>query len=336
VVAGDTVTEFTLCDLATGRRFTVPVGSTSGGTAPPNIDGDWTLELRNTYDLMTPLPAGELDPRICPTADLEGAVLVIRGTRASIDGGSGLGTLVGTVEGAPKDSPAWLGAIQQSLNGAVITLHPDGESAPEYKFAVATTSDLLSGGVSMTSAQDPGARVSNCDAGVVATRGGSAPAPTSTTSTSTTSTTSAAAAGAALEGVDWGNRTYRLGEDCQGPDITLRNGSFEDAAGLFGVRLVDVLYGDLTGDGHTEAVLKFECYAIGGNAYPATPVIVFTSNASGPVQLGQVFEGNDATIVGDAVQTTESIWGPNDPRCCPSSTVTHTWRYSNGSWVSSP
>lgn len=47
IVAGDTVTEFTLCDLVTGKKFTVPVGSTlTDGTPPPNIDGDWTIELR--------------------------------------------------------------------------------------------------------------------------------------------------------------------------------------------------------------------------------------------------------------------------------------------------
>jgi hypothetical protein len=80
--------------------------------------------------------------------------------------------------------------------------------------------------------------------------------------------------------------------------------------------------------------VKFECYPIGGNAYPATVNIVFTSDASGPLQLGNVFTGKDATIVGDAVQTSELVWGPTDPRCCPSTTETQTWRFSNGSWVS--
>jgi hypothetical protein len=153
------------------------------------------------------------------------------------------------------------------------------------------------------------------------------PAPSSTITTPAPSVSE-------LRGVNWRNRTYALG-DCPPGDVTLRDGSFEDPAEGFGVRLVGVLYGDFTGDGNDEAVVKFECYPIGGNAYPATANVVFTSDATGPVQLGAPFAGRDATIVGDTVQTTELVWGPSDPRCCPSTTVTHTWQYTGGAWVSS-
>jgi hypothetical protein len=187
VVAGDTVDELTLCDLVTGENYTVPVGSSpTSGTAPPNLDGEWTLELRNTSDLLTPLTPGRLDAEICPTAHLEGAVLVIRGTHATIADTPQFGDWEGTVEGAPEGSPGWLDAIQRSVNGAVIKVHPVGEDIPELTFNVATSKDGLSGLINVT-VQD---RYPPCDVGVVATRVGSTapPAPT-TTSTSTTSTT---------------------------------------------------------------------------------------------------------------------------------------------------
>jgi hypothetical protein len=192
IVAGDTVDEFTVCHLGTGRTYTQPVGwNPSGGTAPPKIDGDYTIELRSGYDLMTPLAPGSLDPRICPTASLEGAVLSIRGTRATIKGATGFGgDLVGIVEGVPAGMPDYLEQIQRATNGAVITLRPDGQDAPEVKLTVATTSTELAGTVSMTGAQDPSVRVSGCNAGLVATKDGAESILTpSTTSTSTSTTT---------------------------------------------------------------------------------------------------------------------------------------------------
>jgi hypothetical protein len=175
---------------------------------------------------------------------------------------------------------------------------------------------------------------------------GSRPAPSATTpatatpttatptTTTPTPTTPAPVAAADLRGVDWRNRTYALG-NCPGTEVTLRDGRWEDPAAGYGVQLVGVLYGDLNGDGTDDALVKLECQPLGGNAYPATPNVAFTSDGRGPVQLGAPFNGADATIVGDAVQTTEMVWGPNDPRCCPSTTRTDTWRYRNGAWGSS-
>lgn len=188
IVAGDTVDEFRLCDLVTGETYTQPVGWTpSGGTAPPNIDGDWTIELRNSYDLLSPLSDGDArNPRICSTANLEGAVLRIRGTSASIAGVAGFGAdLVGTVGGVPAGMPDFLEEIQRATNGAVITLHPEGEDGPEITLNVATTPTLLSGLFQLTGAQDPSVRVYGCEAGIVATKGGSS-APKNTTSTTST------------------------------------------------------------------------------------------------------------------------------------------------------
>ncbi len=194
IVAGDTVDEFTLCDLVTGRPFTRPVGSAIGtGTEPPNIDGQWTIELRSEFDVMSPLPPGRLDPRRCPTASLEGAVLTVEGRRATITGATFFGVdLVGTVEGAPDGSPDWVVKAQQAFNGAVIKVHPDGEDAPVITLAVSVTADALGGRVSMTGAQDPSVQVTQCSAGVYATRGTrEEPSTTASTTTSTPSTTEA-------------------------------------------------------------------------------------------------------------------------------------------------
>ena len=336
VVAGDAVTEFRVCHLRTGEIYTVPAGSTlTNGTPPPNIDGDYTIALRADYALTDPTSSADLAAG-CPTAGLEGAVLVIRGTRATIDRVGQLGNMEGIVEGAPAGSPDFLAQMQRDLNGAVITVHPTNGATPEIVFAVVPSDTMLAGTVRLT---DKGRSVAgdDCAAGVVATSGGSSASTTPTTSATTSTTTAAAptpVAGTDLRSADWGNRTYHVSDDCQGPDITLRNGAWQDAQGLFGVRLAGVIYGDLTGDGQDDAVVMLECFAIGGNAYPATPNFVFTSNASGPVQLGDAFEGNKAAIVGNTVQTTDGVWGANDPRCCPSSYETTTWRYQNGAWVS--
>jgi hypothetical protein len=326
VVGGDAVTEFTMCDLITGETYTVPVGSAGAGSTP-DIDGEWTIGLR-TSGGMSLLAPGELDPRICPTAGLEGAVLVVRGRQATVRGASAFGgELTGTAEPPPVELP-------QGMGGAEIHLRPVGETAPEvtFRLAFSPSSDALIGEVSMTGAQDPSTRVSQCDAGVVARRGSSSAAPTPAPAPSTTAPPAAAVAD--LQGVDWANRGYRLGAYCSGLEVTLRDGEWEDRAAGIGAWLVEVTYGDVTGDGSDEALVRIECRPLAGNAYPAPLNVVFTSDASGPVQLGEAFNGAEAVIVGDAVQTTDAVWGPNDPRCCPSSTETLTWRYRNGAWVS--
>jgi hypothetical protein len=200
ITGGDQVTEFTLCDLQTGRPITRPVGTSNGpGTAPPNIDGEWTISLREGATLTQPLPPGSVDTRRCPVAGFEGATLVVRGTQASIDGVAGHGDLVGVVEGAPKDGPAWLGTVQQAVNGAVIRLHPDGATAPEFALAVATTPTQLAGSLSM-SVDASGQRSGACNVGVVATKGGSATTPPSESSTTSTSTTTSTVTDAGASG----------------------------------------------------------------------------------------------------------------------------------------
>lgn len=196
VVAGDTVTQLVLIDITTGVTYTQPVGSGSGST--PNIDGDWTIDLRMKDDLQTPLPVGRVDPKICPNSTLQGAVMRIRGTEVTITGATGFGgDLVGTVGGAPEGSPDWLQQIQKGTNGVVIKVHPKGEAGPELTFNLATTDTTLAGTMSMTGAQDPSVRVYQCETGIVATKAGSTPTATtpsttpSTVSTSTTTSTPA-------------------------------------------------------------------------------------------------------------------------------------------------
>jgi hypothetical protein len=139
-----------------------------------------------------------------------------------------------------------------------------------------------------------------------------------------------------LSRVDWPNRSYPLGDACSGlRQVTLRDGTYEDPVEGIGVSLVGVEFGDLTGDGREEALVTLACYPIGGNANPTPTNVVYGADASGPLQLGNEFVGRDAVIVGTAVQTTDPVWGPNDPRCCPSSIETKTWMYNGTAWVSS-
>jgi len=139
--------------------------------------------------------------------------------------------------------------------------------------------------------------------------------------------------GVDLRTVDWRNRSYgTIGNgDC--PEAALRDG--EVANQFMGVRLAQVAYGDLTGDGAEEALVTLECYPVGGNAYPMVVSFVFTSGPGGPTRLGDVIVGAQPTIVGGAVRTADPVWAPADPRCCPSRTDQKTWRLVDGRWVSS-
>lgn len=142
-------------------------------------------------------------------------------------------------------------------------------------------------------------------------------------------------AGDALRKVDWKNRSYgRFGNgDC--PDATLTDGRAVSPDGDMGIRLAKVQYGDLTGDGVEEALVTLECFAVGGNAYPAVISLAFASGPDGPTRLGDEIVGVSPAMVSGTVRTSDPVWAPNDPRCCPSSTNDQTWRFVDGNWVAS-
>ena len=226
----------------------------------------------------------------------------------------------GTVEGTPKDSPEALAQIQQKLNGAVITVRPTGGSTPEIVFAVVPGDTQLAGGVRV-SVDQSGNRLDNC-AGRRrrdhATDRASAP---STTSTTSTSTTAVPAARSRAPGRGLGQPVrISLGDDCPGPrsrcaaDHWRRGGPLRCAARRCALRRPD---GRRPRRGGAQVrVLCDRRQRLSGDAQRRVHVRRQRSRAT----RGRV-HGNEATIVGDAVQTTESIWGPNDPRCCPSSTA---------------
>ncbi|MCZ7631434.1 MAG: hypothetical protein M5U19_21330 [Microthrixaceae bacterium] len=120
-----------------------------------------------------------------------------------------------------------------------------------------------------------------------------------------------------------------------GVEAAMKDGDWTSSDGANGVRVSDVQYGDLTGDGGEEAVVSFECYAVGGNAYPIVVSLVFTSEGDEPVLLGAAITGASPTIDGDSLRTSDPVWTPDDPRCCPSGTDEKSWRYHDGTWVPS-
>lgn len=144
----------------------------------------------------------------------------------------------------------------------------------------------------------------------------------------------APASGGDLRAVDWSRRTYRL-DDCPdgGVEKALAGQDWISADGFAGVRIAAVTYGDVTGDGAEEALVYFECYAVGGNAFPAQVSLVFTAGDDGPTQLGGGIVGGSPVIDGAGVRTTSQEWVDGDPRCCPSRTVVTTWRLVDGEWV---
>lgn len=180
VRAGSEVVEFVVCNLRTGERETRPVGSSSTeGTPPPDLDGDWTLTLSRSEIDPTPMAADEID-RACPTSALHGATMSVRGTRVTV------GDLSGTLTGAPPGSPDWLTDMQRSLGGAVITLESD-DGRTRIEMNVASGSGGIYGLVDTVDRNDMGTGdCRNGIAGRLGGAGGSAPTAAPTTAPPTT------------------------------------------------------------------------------------------------------------------------------------------------------
>ena len=180
---------------------------------------------------------------------------------------------------------------------------------------------------------------------------------TSGTPSNSASTVAPPPSKADVHGVDWQDASYSIacpglgGPSDQQVPVTLSKGAGTTApVTWFGtpvkldVRLDDVSYGDLTGDGRDEAVVRLTCTPEQSNGV-AEEVQVF---GPGSELLGTpVLRNPDnspfaPSIKSLAVQNgritgTAYYWGPDDPHCCPSQTLpfTFTWDAARSVFVQS-
>lgn len=92
-------------------------------------------------------------------------------------------------------------------------------------------------------------------------------------------------------------------------------------------------YGDVTGDGRTDAVVRLGCLFVnGGNAYVSSVALV-TSERDGAHQLGAAVDGFDPVVVGSRVAVARAVYAPEDARCCPSTTRYVPLTFQGDHWV---
>src|SRR4051794_38028747 len=151
-----------------------------------------------------------------------------------------------------------------------------------------------------------------------------------------------------VHSIDWQNATYSVacpglnGPSDQQVPVTLANGAGTTApVDWFGisakieVKAVDVVYGDLTGDGRDEAVVHMTCTPEESNGV-ADEIQVFGPGAellASPVlrnRTGADFPPavRTLTVSGGAITGTANYWAPTDPHCCPSETQPFTLRWN--------
>lgn len=129
------------------------------------------------------------------------------------------------------------------------------------------------------------------------------------------------------------NAVYQL-DDIEAGRVELTAGKFEDAAGHVWVTLLDeIAYGDLTGDGHPEAVVVLATNT-GGTGVFHTLAVVEDVGAR-PVNVGNADLGdrvrlNALTVDYDLVYVDLIKHGPSDPMCCPTRRVTLVYSFSGG------
>ena len=154
---------------------------------------------------------------------------------------------------------------------------------------------------------------------------------------------------AAIRAVDFLSFTYPAGacdpKDPRGPFV-MANGKpllGEPAPGAdvptFPISVDEVVYGDVTGDGVDEAVVRLVCNK-GGTATWAV-ADVFTPAADAPRRIGVLTaqtSGPDVNIskigsiqvVNGAIVVEELVAVGEDPTCCPSQTRLVSWNYKDG------
>ncbi len=148
--------------------------------------------------------------------------------------------------------------------------------------------------------------------------------------------------------IDWKNATYSVacpglnGPSDQQVPVTLTNGAGSTApVEWFGVpatiqvKAVDVAFGDLTGDGRDEAVVRMTCTPEQSNGV-ADEIQVFGPGSellTSPVLRNRTNADfapavRTLTVSGGAITGTAYYWAPSDPHCCPSETKPFALRWN--------
>lgn len=97
--------------------------------------------------------------------------------------------------------------------------------------------------------------------------------------------------------VDFANLTYHPGESCvkllHKSTVKVRNGSFGSCSDMsmgFEVATDKIVYGDLTGDGRDEAIVRTYC----GGMHPIEQAFIYTMRDGHPTLLAKLEEGDRA------------------------------------------
>ena len=159
---------------------------------------------------------------------------------------------------------------------------------------------------------------------------------------STTSTTEAEVDDDAVRDIDFANFTYApdsCGDPAQRTAYEVVDGTSAGDDMNVSVDVDATAYGDVTGDGITDAVVLITCNA-GGNAGNNVPLVYTVDDEGEPERLGILTgtDRDDAAVVGVSISdgqilTDEVVFAPDDPRCCPSGTGTTIWEWVDGSFV---
>ncbi len=94
--------------------------------------------------------------------------------------------------------------------------------------------------------------------------------------------------------VDFRNFTFHADSACidEKEPVLVRDGKFRNESKKFDISVTDIIYGDLTGDGQDEAVVRLLC--IGISSSRADEAILYTMQAGQPVPISQLDPGHGA------------------------------------------
>jgi hypothetical protein len=138
-----------------------------------------------------------------------------------------------------------------------------------------------------------------------------------------------------LENVKWKNYTYESQVCPQRGLVKFTNGTWYQPGtkGTFeecSMSLVAVDYADVTGDGHTDAIVSLHGSTSGVRLGQSDWTTVFTASPGGPVNHGYIYGPSFPPYSASAGIT---IWiphpGPLDPGCCPTDYDKDVYKYSS-------
>jgi serine/threonine protein kinase len=141
-------------------------------------------------------------------------------------------------------------------------------------------------------------------------------------------TTAPATTAPSITSIDWNDRSYSVVCGSGSPvQVQLAGGQWVSPNGGENgyIQQVYTAFGDVTGDGAEDAVIYIPCTtgasanAVGGN------IFVYSLAGGDVTQLGQTVSGNNPRIDGSGFTTSEPVFAPSDPLCCPSGRTEHHW-----------